>query len=145
MEKNDNRDYILSVLKNKKVINITNLSRIIDISRPVLYQHLSILEKEGMIKLTKSIHTKGSPVLVELNSEKYNKEINKKVLPILRKLKEYGDSVDMITFLKQEKVDYTLLLDSKLLNYVSEKIFLTDQGKQLLEENPILEDNKDSS
>jgi len=60
-----NRAKIISYLKNKRSLNVTEITRFLKLSQPTISHHLKVLKKLGILKSKKS----GKEVFYFLNKE----------------------------------------------------------------------------
>lgn len=135
MEKeNFNRNYILNLLRSHNGLTISQLAKLLRVSRPTIYLHLDILEKEGFVKRSKNPEKKGSPVTIEIVESSVAKRDKKKLTEFLKVVDSDKDLT--LTKLKQMGInDPESYLLATMKGLIDKKIFLTDEGKKFLEEN----------
>lgn len=138
---NKNRRIILASLRDDK-LTISQLSKILGVSRPTVYLHLDVLEKSGLIERNKDQKKKGAPVYIKLLRKS---ETNSFIIKFLEDLEKAGN-----TGIKEKKFvlshntsinDLSFLDRNDALNFVSfsnlveKRYFITEEGKKFLKEN----------
>lgn len=137
---NSNRIYLLNLLERYGSLNISELSELIGISRPSIYQHLEVLEKQGLIKREKEEEKKGTPVKVYPLIPKFiekEKEDMLKYLKFIEKEKEVPqkEGWDFIRKEFKSNIGHPACSGAILLGLVESKTYLTEEGKKFLKEN----------
>jgi len=130
MKDNINRNYILTILETHGPTTISNIVTLLKVSRPAVYNHLEILEKEGLIKRTKDKTKKGGPVTITLLKKEIEKKRKRDVITFLKDLKDGKEIKEMRDLLKTNAY-----MDATWLGLITKKVYVTERGKKFLEEN----------
>jgi DNA-binding MarR family transcriptional regulator len=134
-KENLNRNYILSTIQYFGKIKISDISKIVNLSRPSVYSHLNILEKEGLIKRKKDNKKKGAPVFIIPIKDKIDLKRKKEVFNFLKFLEE-NEGISTLELIKNKKYyESQSYIYSGLKGYIINKIFLTQAGKEYLNQN----------
>ena len=137
MEKDNlNRQYIMNYLRLHKTLTISQLSKMVSISRPTIYLHLKNLEKKGLVRRTKDPKKKGAPVTIHIIEDSVVKEDKKALLEFLKIIESNEDTTQFS--LKEMKLARNMMMayaQATFKGLVDKKIFLTEKGKKFLEDN----------
>jgi len=132
-----NRELILGYLGVAGPQTITKLSQVLNVSRPTIYLHLEVLEKKGLIERKKDPKRKGSPVIIYRKESKIKEAKVKAIVSTLKMIQDSKSHDFNDLALKFEGVHFpsSSYFEAKLRGFISQKIYLTDEGKKFLKEN----------
>lgn len=139
---NFNRNMILSFLRARGKLTISELSKLLRVSRPTIYLHLDVLEKKGLIERTKDTKKKGAPVTITPKEKAIEKDNLDQIIQFLKLFeeKEFISLEEIQKIRTQGNKRKSLFLDrgytnAKLFGFIGSQLFLTEEGKKFLKEN----------
>lgn len=139
MEKdNFNRSYILNLIEVHEGLTISQLVSLAPVSRPAVYDHLELLEKQGLIKRSKDKKKKGAPVTITAIQKEVEKKDRVELIEFLNKINK-DEGVDMKEL--KDAFRSKAYLTAGLRGFTSKKVYLTDKGKEFLKTEVVSKEN----
>jgi DNA-binding transcriptional ArsR family regulator len=131
---NFNRKYIIDLLKIHKNLTISQIVEITELSRPTIYLHLDILEKEGFIKRDKDDIKKGKPVTISLIQNSVAQKDKKELLEFLKIVREKNPTSTELKTMGLN-ISPNVLMESSFNDLTEMRFNITNKGKQFLKEH----------
>ncbi len=124
------RKILQFLVKEKEGMTVDQFSKLLEISRSAIHQHITVLERDGFIKKSASMQTKGRPgttfVLTEKGIHLFPKHYSLFAEMLIKLIKQKLGSEELIEYLKELGVSLSESKKDALKNKpIDEKIKMT--------------------
>ena len=136
-EESTHKTMILNLIRLHGGKTISEISNILNLSRPTTYLHLRTLEDRGYIRREKSPKKKGAPVTIYPVEKKLLEKDKREMLEALQFVKEHNglDIKDLKNFKDGNWTNTLPFAHLQFRGLITKKTYITPEGERFLKEN----------